>query len=117
MIWYILSGSSVVNHEAKRAITNTMNWMNVLKTEVAPKLIDGANSEEADQGRREFTEIIQQVQRDSNDALEGCKRILLHQEIAAGTYTSVRAPIALKDFVTDHFGVRRGLEVMALCSD
>ena len=80
--------------------------------ELIPNTTNEAGPEEG-----ELTEIIQQVQRDSNDALEGCKRILLHQEIAAGTYTSVRAPIALKDFVTDHFGVRRGLEVMALCSD
>jgi len=91
----------------------TVTWVDLLEREVAPKF---SSPTESDQGLGELAEIIQHVNLDCKYALEGYRRVLLHQEIASCTYTSTRSPIVLKDFVTEHFGARPGLEVVAFCA-
>jgi len=79
---YARIGSSVVNHEAKRAISNTMTWMDQIDEEVMPKLKVPA---ELEQGVTLLQTITGQVRMDNVDAFHGCKSVITQSQIADGS--------------------------------
>lgn len=99
-------GTSVVNHEAKRAIANSSLWMDEIEGEIVPLL-----GNDLKRGVTKLQQIIQCVRAANEDAFEGCKMVIVQQKLASGVYVRNDDSFQLKSFIQRRYGCRPNVHI------